>query len=149
MLNYTSCGLRNIRLRNGYEETETPYGKAISIHDVEGLHRAIGMHIVRHNPELLDGDEIRFLRKELDLPQAQLARILDVSEVTVRNWEAGRHYISGPADRLLRTLYIESVQDGNPIRELLEDLCQLNRDAYDAESLELEETEGGWQASAA
>lgn len=149
MFNYTSCGLKNIRLRNGYEEIETPYGPAVSIHDVEGLHRAIGLHIVRHNPELLDADEIRFLRKELDLPQAQLAKILDVNESTVRNWEAGRNEISGPADRLLRTLYIESVQDGSPVREMLEDLSQLNRDAYDAESLELEETEGGWQASAA
>ena len=149
MLNYTSCGLKNVRLRNGYEATETAYGKAVSIHDLEGLHRTIGLHIVRHNPELLNGDEIRFLRKELDLPQAQLARILDVTEPTVRNWEAGRNRISGPADRLLRTLYMESAQEGSLVRELLETLSQINRDAYASNTLELEETEGGWRATGA
>ena len=39
MIHYTSCGLQNIWLKNGYEVIETAYGKATSIHDVEGLHK--------------------------------------------------------------------------------------------------------------
>lgn len=149
MLEYTSCGLQNIRLRNGYEERDTPYGRAVSIHDLEGLHRAIGLHIVHHNPDLLSAEEIRFLRKELDLPQAQLATLLDVAESSVRNWESGRNRIPGPADRVLRALYVEQVQGDGQVRQLLESISQINRHAYAARTLELEEADGGWHASAA
>lgn len=46
LFHYTSCGLRNIHLRNGFQEKEAPYGRAIAVQDVEGLHRAIGLHMV-------------------------------------------------------------------------------------------------------
>lgn len=148
MFKYTSCGLDSVHLRNGYEEIDTPYGTAVGIHDVEGLHRVIGLHIVNNKPDLLDASEIRFLRKELDLPQAQLALFLDVAESSVRNWEKGRNKISGPADRMLRALYAEKAQGQGRIYQLLECLSQANRDAY-VSVLELEESEGGWRTSAA
>ena len=149
MFHYKSCGLENIYLRNGFVEKSTPYGEAVSIHDLEGLHRAIGLHIVKQNPELLSKEEVAFLRKELDLPQRQMASLLDVNESTYRNWESGRSKISGPADRLLRALYLDTVCGNGRTRELLERISQLNREAYGASRLELEELGGGWTASAA
>ena len=67
MYHYTECGLPDVTLKNGYEVKETSYGEAVSIHNLEGLHRAIGMHLATETPALT-GNEIRFLRKELDLP---------------------------------------------------------------------------------
>ena len=149
MFHYKSCGLKNIYLRNGFVEKDTPYGKAVSIHNLEGLHKAIGLHIVKQNPGVLSKEEVVFLRKELDLPQRQMADLLDVNESTYRNWESGRARISGPADRLLRALYVDTICGNGKTRDLLERISQLNRAAYGAETLEMEEVDDGWTASAA
>ena len=44
---YSECGLDNIYLYNGFEFVETPRGRAVNIRDIEGLHRAIGLILVR------------------------------------------------------------------------------------------------------
>lgn len=146
MLNYISCGLDNIWLKNGYTIIQTNYGEAISIHDIEGLHRAIGLYLVNNVPEL-SGPELRFLRKELDLSQVDLASFLNVSESTVRAWENDRSKISGPAERLLRVLYQEKVNGHEAINELLERMSQLNRDIH-LHKILLEETDSGWKQAA-
>lgn len=146
MLHYTSCGLQNIWLKNGYEIIETDYGVATSIHDLTGLHAAIGMYIVNNKPKL-SGAEVRFLRKELDLSQAHLALLLGVSEVSIRGWENNRTKITKPADKLLRMLYSEHVNGNKEIKEFIERLSHLNRIEY-SKKLELEETELGWKQAA-
>lgn len=149
MFHYQSCGLENVFLRNGYVERDTPYGMTFSIHDIEGLHKAIGLHIVCCKPGLLSDREVVFLRTELDLPQRQLAQLIGVGESTVRNWESGRGPIQGPADRILRTLYKDAVCGNGKVKALLDQISQLNREGYSAVSLEMEEVDGGWLASAA
>lgn len=144
LLHYTGSGLSNVWLRNGFEEKETPYGKGLVIHDLEELHRTIGLFLV-NNREELSGEELRFLRKEMDLPQSQLAELLDVTTDTLRGWENGRSAISGPADKLVRFVYLEAVS-GQPItriRERLERIAELNREVH-AERMEFEETAEGW-----
>ena len=147
MFHYQTCGLPNVWLRNGYEVRETPYGQSTSIHDLEGLHRAIGLSLACHAPRL-NGAEVRYLRKELDFSQAHLARLLGVSENTVRGWENDRQVITGPAERMLRALYKEHVDGDGRIREMVERLSELNREAHRAERLELEETASGWRSAA-
>ena len=61
MYKYTECGLKNVYLVNGFHERKTPYGKAVSIDNVEGLHRVIGLHLADNKPNLT-GAEFRFLR---------------------------------------------------------------------------------------
>lgn len=146
MFHYTSCGLRNIWLRNGFSIKQTAYGKAVAIHNVEGLHKAIGLHLV-NNKKSLSGSEVRFLRKELDMSQAQLAQVLGVGETTVRGWENNRTKITKPADRMLRVLYREHVDGDGKVRELVERLAELNREAMSSK-LELVETNKGWKAAA-
>lgn len=143
---YTSCGLQGIFLRNGFDVMETAYGEAISIHNIEGLHSVIGLNLVCSQATLSER-EIRFLRKEMDLSQKHLARILGVGETSVRNWESGRVKISGPADKMLRVLYRDSVEKGE-VREILEHLSELNSDAHN-DRMELEETDSGWRAQVA
>ena len=147
MFHYTSCGLRNIWLRNGYVVRKTPYGEAVAIHNVEGLHCVIGLYLVRNKPRL-SGAEVRFLRKELDMSQSDLASILGVSENSVRGWENHRTKITRPAERLLRYIFVEHVEGDGKIRELIEKISKINRDAYRKE-LKLEETDAGWIAAAA
>ncbi|HEX6929695.1 MAG TPA: helix-turn-helix domain-containing protein [Gammaproteobacteria bacterium] len=147
MFHYKSCGLPNVWLKNGYDLRETPYGSSASIHDLEGLHRVIGLDLVNRAPAL-NGAEIRFLRKELDFSQAQLARFLGVGETSVRGWENERQRITPPAERMLRLLYREHVMGDGTVRELVERLSELDREVHRADKLELEETREGWRTAA-
>ena len=145
LFHYTESGLSNIWLRNGYEVRETPYGEGVVIHDVDGLHRAIGLFLVSHKDHLT-GEEVRFLRKEMDLPQTQLAALLKVNTDTLRGWENDRSQVPGPADELLRAYYTEAASEdpSTRIRERLEHIAELNREIH-AEALAFEETESGWE----
>ena len=147
LLHYTECGLKNVYLRNGYQRHDTPYGEAIAVHDVDGLHQAIGLHLVNDKPDLT-GAEVCFLRKELDLPQAQLAQVLGVSENSVRAWENHRSKITKPAERILRAVYREHVSGDGSVTEMIERISRLNRDMYE-QILEFEEGEDGWRSAAA
>jgi DNA-binding transcriptional regulator YiaG len=146
LFHYTSCGLRNVYLRNGFRVKETPYGRAVSIENVEGLHRAIGLRIAR-NKKRLSGAEVRFLRKELDMSQATLADCLDIGETTIRNWESGRIKTTGPGDRMIRILYLEYATDNSKVRELVDRLAEANRVMH-TKTLEFMETKQGWREAA-
>ncbi len=146
MLRYTSCGLQNIWLKNGYTVIETDYGNATSIHNIEGLHAAIGLHIINNKPRL-SGAEVRFFRKELDLSQIHLSQLLGVSDVSVRGWENHRTKITKPADKILRILFAEQANGNKKIKEFFECLSHLNREEYN-KNLELEETDSGWKQAA-
>ena len=147
LFHYESCGLPNVCLRNGYTVKQTRYGEAVSIHNLEGLHKAIGTRVVQSG-RILSPAEIRFLRKEMDMTQAGLAHLFEVNENTVRNWESdgdGRADIQGPADRLLRMIYLSYIDDEDSrVRDLLDQLAQLNRDQYELECFEFTEAEGEW-----
>jgi len=86
MYHYQECGLKNVYLINGYQEIDTPYGKAISITDTGGLDKAIAQQLIAYKPKLT-GSEFRFLRKHMGLSQARLATLLDKTEQSVAIWE--------------------------------------------------------------
>ena len=120
---YRQCGLDHVYLVNGYERANTKYGESIRIHDIDGLHRAIGMYLIeRKRP--LTGAEVRFIRHELDLSQRGLGALLDKSGQTVARWEKGEVQIDGTAERLLRLLYKNHAQPSSrtAIRKMLESL---------------------------
>lgn len=110
MYHYKSCGLENIYLKNGYVLKETPYGPAVAIEDIEGLHTAISLDLLRQKTPLT-GQQFRFLRKEQDLTQAELAAILGVTEQTVAVWEKQKQVpVSFMADICMRAYYIAHQQ---------------------------------------
>jgi len=105
MYEYTGSGLEGIYLKNGYSIVESDYGKGVSIHNIEGLHRAIAEDIIRQGSPMT-GHQFRFLRKEQDLVQAELAAILRVDVQTIANWEKrGAEEVPGPADIAMKGLY--------------------------------------------
>ena len=146
MYHYTDCGLQNVWLRNGYTKRETSQGTAVSIHDLEGLHRTIGLSVAKCSPKLRK-DEIRYLRKELEWPQVTLAEYLGVGETTIRNWERGQNEIDPSAERLLRVTYIQCVEGNGEVKEMVEQIGQRIREAHaELESnITMKEGECGWQ----
>lgn len=105
MYEYKGSGLDGIFLKNGYRITETPYGQGVSIDDIDGLHRAIALDILRRKTPMT-GNQFRFLRKEQDLVQEEAAAIFRVDVQTIANWEKkGNEEIPGPPDVAMRAFY--------------------------------------------
>ena len=121
MYHYTEGGLTNVWLSNGFREEDTPYGKGVSIEDIEGLHRAIGMKLVKERAQLT-GAEFRFLRKELGLSQAKLAHWWGYEAQSVAGWEK-RGRVPRIADRFIRAFYLEKVSGNPSVLEIVERLA--------------------------
>jgi putative transcriptional regulator len=140
---YTDSGLDNIWLENGFASHETVYGEGLSIHDSEGLHRAIGEWLIAL-PKPLNGAELRFIRLEMELTQKALAGILGADEQAVRRWEKARtRAINGSADRLLRALYSEYLQGDGSLRKMVDRLASL--DEIETVEMRFRETRDGWR----
>ena len=103
-LHYTMCGLDDIYLLNGFTKNETPYGKGVIFSDVDGLHKTIGLSLIMDRKTLIP-KELRFLRKEMGLTQADLAQRIGLSDQQVARWEKGESEINGPAEKLIRIFY--------------------------------------------
>jgi DNA-binding transcriptional regulator YiaG len=101
---YEASGLPNIYLLNGVTVKDTSYGPMTHIHNVHGLHRAIGLHIAEQ-PRPMTGAEFRFLRRQMGHTQETLAERMLVSPQTIANYEKS-HTEFGPAERLIRALYM-------------------------------------------
>lgn len=104
---YLASGLDNIFLLNGVTESETAYGPMVHIENINGLHHAIGLHIVE-KAEPMKGAEFRFLRKQMSLSQLQLAELLRVTDQTVANYEKEKTSL-GAAEAYIRDHYLISI----------------------------------------
>ena len=140
---YTESGLKSIYLLNGYEVIETPYGKATSIVDVEGLHKLIGSSLCRKKH--LTGTEFRFIRKEMGLSQSGLGKTLGVTDQALAKWEkTGR--VPKTTDRFIRLLYLESINENIKIQSFIDRINETDRD--DHLNMEIETTSSGWKKAA-
>jgi DNA-binding transcriptional regulator YiaG len=145
---YLESGLDNIYLKNGFTVHQTPYGEGVSIHDTEGLHKVIGRWLIE-TPTPLEGQALRFIRREMELTQGQLADLVGATEQTLRLWEKNRRKpMPGSADRLLRALYSEYLGGDGTVRALVDRLAQLNQQEIDKVCL-VEEQGHGWKVQAA
>lgn len=107
---YRECGLAGIYLHSGYETIEHDGERHVSVIDTLGLHRCIGKHIVHSRKELLP-EENKFLRKILDLTQSELGQRMGQSSQQVARWEKGHSTMPGPADRLLRAIFLSETRE--------------------------------------
>lgn len=150
MYHYTESGLDNVYLNGGYNELEIDGEIAVSIHDLAGLHKVIGQNVIRKSP-MLTANEIRFLRKEMDLTQSSFAALISVSEATIRGWESGRTAVPGPEDKLIRGVYVEHFDGKNGLSQIIEDIARLNREIAEHERrINFEENADGiWQVAEA
>lgn len=124
-LHYTECGLEDVYLASGYERKPGKRGDNIIVHNLEGLYEAIGTWLVRER-KLLSPSEARFLRRQIDLSQSQLALMLGCDAQTVARWEKGKTEISGPADRMLRTLFMLKHSAAGEIEGMLDRIAEID-----------------------
>lgn len=145
LYHYTLCGLDNIYLSGGFTLEDTDYGPAVSIEDIDGLHRAIAMDIVLGASRIVP-KELRFLRKQLGLSQANFAVLVGVDAQTVARWEKGENTIPVPADRLVRFIYLGETNGDVQVRKILNTLKEM--DEIEHGRRVFKETRTGWKAAA-
>lgn len=104
---YKACGVDGIYLENGFTVTEDEgYGVGVIIEDADSLHKLIGLQMVISRPHLNYRD-VKFLRGQMDKTQIEMSNEIGVSEQMIARYEKADHTdITGPADRLLRVLYV-------------------------------------------
>lgn len=148
---YRGAGLDGIYLCNGFEREEIDGEWFTYIEDVEGLHRAIGLHLVEAHKELAPR-EIRFLRNAMDVTQADLARLLGVDTQTVARWEKGQTTMPGPADRYFRVRFLAAILPPEAFQEYVteqsEKLAQLPGPTEEAVTFERDPRDYSWKESA-
>lgn len=144
-LHYPECGLDDVYLLNGYEIVETPYGDGIAVKNLDKLREAIALHLAARKKSLT-GKEIRFLRKEMDATQSEIARLFDVDGQTVARWEKGESSIPGPALALLRVVFIEHAFGQVKVHDLLKSLD--DTDAEPSDRKLFERTNEAWHRAA-
>ncbi len=145
---YKACGLDDVYLLNGYELVETGYGKGVQIENIQALHKAIALYLVRMQKPL-KAKEFRFLRKQLDLTQKELGALMKVDAQTVARYEKAESEIPGPTDFLLRMLCAIELMPSDKRDEFLEEIKNiLAAEAHNHNPIYLRETARGWDVSA-
>src|SRR5260370_24035855 len=91
---YKECGLDNIYLMNGFSIEEVDGENYVSIENVDALWKVIGLNLVTKQ-KTFSPSEIRFLRGQMDLTQAELASYLRVDDQTVARWEKSKCSLPG------------------------------------------------------
>lgn len=143
---YTECGLDYIWLGNGVFEIDGPYGRATSISDLDDLHQIIGLSIIQKK-KTFQGQEIKFLRHEMDMSQNMIAQLLGSNEQTFSRWERDECKMPGPAQRLLSVIYWQSVNGESHVKDVLLHIADFDAELHNRK-LKLELLEEKWQTAA-
>lgn len=141
---YTGCGLDYVYLKNGFKLHKTAYGDGVAVENALGLFAAILKVICEFKP-YLHGQDVRFMRKELDVSQAGLAQMLGVDSQTVARWEKDQCGMPVPTQRLLKLLCMEKLDKSSAIHSFINRLSAL--EAMDSR-LVFEEKNAQWKRAA-
>lgn len=146
---YVECGLDNVYLVNGFEIIKIKDGdEEIFIHDIHGLHKAIGKTLV-FKRGLLAGNEIKFIRTTLDLSQTSLGRLLGLDYQTILGWEKNKSSIPKTADRFLKIIFFSYLnrEEDCSIYDKINEIADIDADEV-KHKIELKEEGNEWKLAA-
>ncbi len=103
---YSECGLDQVFIEGLGVVIDDAGEEVYSIPNLPSLHRAIAKSIVMQKSGL-SGKELRFLRTEMGLSQAELAEVFRMTRVTVNRWEHDKGEIDSNAQVVIRLLAAE------------------------------------------
>src|SRR5215213_1346201 len=118
MSRYTESGL-DIIIEGAHFLTDDAGDECITIPNINGLHKAIARGIVNRHASIT-GRELRFLRTELGMTQAELAEMVHREPLAVSRWERGEITIDPNAEALIRLYAIQhlDLDEDLDVREL-------------------------------
>jgi putative transcriptional regulator len=140
LYHYVECGLTNIYLQNGFKLDRE---KNLFIEDINNLHKIIGLSIVKKRMKL-NGREIRFIRHMMDLSQRALGQLIGVGHQNILRWESGKFKITQSAERVLRIIFFEFLDEKSRAKDLIDELSDLDNQR-DNEKIKLFRTRNDWK----
>ena len=106
---YSASGLDNVIIRNMEVVVDDAGEEVYAIPNIVGLHKMIAYAIIRKKHGLTHA-ELRFLRTEMGLTQAQLAQIVKLDHQTIGRWERGETPIDQNAEFVVRMVAAEALE---------------------------------------
>ena len=106
---YLECGLTNVVIHGIEAEIDDDGDEIVTIPAINELHRVIALGIVQHGAGI-SGDELRFLRTEMGLTQAELARLVHRDKQSVGRWERNEVELDNVSEAFIRRLAIERLR---------------------------------------
>ena len=116
LFSYVSSGLSKVYLKGVHIHkcSNKECGEEeVTIPNIEELHELLAENIAKQN-NILQPEEIRFLRTHLGFSGADFAKVMGVSPETVSRWEKGTVNMKEASERLLRVLVLSKL---GPFRE--------------------------------
>ena len=98
---YTESGLDNVIIEGAHVLVDDAGEPCVTIPNVNGLHKAIAQGIVLRHSAMI-GRELRFLRTEMGMTQAELAALVHREPLAISRWERGEIEIDSNAETLIR-----------------------------------------------
>ncbi len=105
---YTECGLNNVIIEGLPVFLDDEGDEVVEIPFINDLHREIASGIVTHD-QGISGAELRFLRSEMGMTQAELASLVHKDKQTVGRWERAEWEIDGSSETIIRKLAVEKL----------------------------------------
>ena len=99
---YTESGLDNVLIEGADLHDDDAGEECITIPNVGALHKAITLGIVHRRPLGMTGRELRFIRTEMGMTQAELAAMVHREPLAVSRWERGESPLDSNAEALIR-----------------------------------------------
>ncbi|MDK9694892.1 MAG: transcriptional regulator [Siculibacillus sp.] len=106
---YVESGLENVFIEGVSFVTDDAGEACITVRNINGLHKAIATGIVRQKAGMT-GREMRFLRTEIGLTQAELALIVHREALAISRWERGENPIDSNAEALIRLFAAQKLE---------------------------------------
>lgn len=116
---YTDSGLENVLIEGVNFLHDDSEEECVEIPNVNGLHKVIAHGIVTRRSSM-SGKELRFLRTEMGMTQAELANMLHREPLAVSRWERGEVALDENAEALVRLYAIQALglPDHADVREV-------------------------------
>ncbi|MER8544798.1 MULTISPECIES: helix-turn-helix transcriptional regulator [unclassified Mesorhizobium] len=132
---YTESGLLNVYIEGIAVEVDDDGDDIITIPAVNELHQVIALGIVSH-AKGMSGDELRFLRSEMGLTQAELAAMVHRDKQSIGRWERNEIDIDSSAEALVRRLAIEKL--GLPVDAGIDELSRRSVPTADEQPIKIQ-----------
>ncbi|MBK6999127.1 MAG: hypothetical protein IPH35_03850 [Rhodoferax sp.] len=118
MISYPHFAMPNLHLENGYLVEESSYGEIVSYVDEDALEACVRKILVRI-PRGLNGRQLRFLRRGLEISQEVFGTLIDRDTQTVARLEKSDAAVPKLVDLAIRTRFFGRYEPSVSIGEIL------------------------------
>lgn len=118
MISYPHFAVPNLFLKNGYTQEESEYGALLSYTDEDALEACIRL-ILAITPKKLNGPQLRFLRRGLDLSQEAFGEFVDRDAQTIARLEKLDKLIPQNVALAIRSRFLARFKPCMTISEML------------------------------